>query len=293
MLSDKFKNYFHLHFIIFIWGFTAVIGRLISIEAISLVWYRVGIGAILILLFILARKMSLKVDRKTLARYGLGGALIALHWITFFHAIKITNVSVALATMSTGALFVTLIQWVIFKRKIVRYELLFSILAIAGLVLIFNAASHFYWGIIVALTSSFLSASFSVLNGELIKKKSAAVISFYELLFSVITVTIILLYNGSFTASFFILSATDWLYLGILASACTAYAFVASTHVLRSVSPFTMMLSINLEPIYGIILAILIFKDDEIMQGNFYIGAAIILITVALNGILTLRKSVT
>ncbi|MCK0132500.1 DMT family transporter [Flavobacteriaceae bacterium F08102] len=290
MLNDKLKNYLHLHFIIFIWGFTAVLGRLISIEAISLVWYRVGIAVVLILGFILFKKLPLKVDRKTLGLFVFGGILIALHWITFFHAIKISNVSVALATMSTGALFVTLIQWLVYRKKIVLYELIFSLLAISGLLLIFNAATHFFWGILVALVSSFLSASFSILNGRLIQKHPASVISFYELLFSVLTVTMILLYNGTLTGSFFVMSATDWLYLGILASICTAYAFVASTYVLKNVSPFTMMLSINLEPIYGIILAILIFKDDEIMNENFYIGAAIILITVVLNGVLSLRK---
>ena len=187
-------------------------------------------------------------------------------------------------------MFITLIQWLLFKKKIIGYELLFSLLAIVGLVIIFQAESNYVIGIGVALFSSFLSASFSILNAKLIKTHKASVISFYELLFASLFIGIILFFQGVISSNFFILSKTDWLYLIILASICTAYAFVASTEVLKSVSPFTMMLTINLEPIYGIVLAIIIFKQKEIMTANFYYGALLILITVVLNGVIKLKK---
>jgi drug/metabolite transporter (DMT)-like permease len=286
MLNDKITNYLHLHLIVFIWGFTAILGALISIDAIPLVWYRILLATIFIFIFIVLRRISFKKTSKELFRFFIGGILIAIHWITFFYAIKISNVSVTLATMSTGAFFVTLIQLVIFRRKIVIYELIFSLLAVVGLVIMFNAETEYMFGIIFALISAFLSASFSILNADLIKFHNATIISFYELLFAVIFISILLFFNGTIDAEFFTLGKADWLYLIILASVCTAYAFVASTKVLKSVSPFTMMLTINLEPVYGIILAIIIFGQKEIMTPNFYYGALIILITVVLNGLI-------
>lgn len=286
MQSNSIQNYLHLHFIVFIWGFTAILGALISIDALPLVWYRVLLAVLFIYLFVLLRKRNLKITFKELLKYAFGGLLIAIHWITFFYAIKISNVSITLATMSTGALFVTFLQFIIFRKKIVIYELLFSILAILGLIIIFNAQTEYMMGIVVALISAFLSACFTILNTDLIKFNNATTISFYELLFSVVVISIILLIDGSFTLDFFLLKTTDWIYLIILSSVCTAYAFVASTKVLRSVSAFTMMLTINLEPVYGIILAIIIFQQKEIMSTNFYLGALLILVTVVLNGLL-------
>lgn len=288
-MNTKTKNYFHLHFIIFIWGFTAVLGALISIEAIPLVWYRVTLATLFLYAFIFINKLNIKVKSSVLWRYVLGGVLIAIHWITFFYAIKIANISIALAAMSTGALFVTLIQWIVFRKRLIAYELVFSLLAIVGLVIIFNAEGQYFIGIIVALISSFLSACFSLLNANLIKNNSATVISFYELLFASLFIGVVLFFNGSIDVNFFILSKYDWFYLILLASVCTAYAFAASNQVLKSVSPFTMMLTINLEPIYGIILAIIIFKEKEIMTTNFYYGALLILVTVVLNGIIKLK----
>ena len=292
MQNSYIKNYLHLHFIVFIWGFTAILGALITINAIPLVWYRVLLASLFILLFILIRKSSLKVSLRSLMKFLFGGAVIGLHWITFFYAIKVSNVSITLATMSTGALFTTLLQLLIFKEKIVKYELIFGLLAIVGLFMIFNAETGFTVGIIYALISSFLSASFAILNAEMVKTHEPITISFYELFFATLVITIILLFNNAFTADFFKLEMSDWFYLIILSSICTAYAFVASTKVLKSVSAFTMMLTINLEPVYGILLALLIFRSNEVMDINFYIGAILILVTVILNGLIKYRPTI-
>lgn len=290
MRNDKLLNYLHLHFIVFIWGFTAVLGALISLEAIPLVWYRMLLATTIIFLFLKFRRENLKFSLKTLSGFALAGIIIAVHWLTFFGAIKASNVSVTLAVLSTGAFFASLLEPLLYGRKIIFYEVLFGLLVIGGLYVIFNVEGTYTLGIILALISAFLSALFSVINGKFVLKHKATTISFYELMFGVIGISIYLALAGKFTVDFFTLSAHDWVYLIILASACTAYAFIASVHVMKWISPYTVMLTINMEPVYGIILALLILGDSENMSPQFYYGAAIILATVIANGIIKITQ---
>jgi drug/metabolite transporter (DMT)-like permease len=290
MQGSKLKDYLHLHVIVFIWGFTAILGRKISIDAIPLVWYRMLLASVLIILYLLIRKKKLELDRTSLFKFFLTGTIIALHWITFFKAIKVSNVSVALVTMSTGAFFTSLIEPIFFKRRIRAIEILLGAMVVGGLYIIFSFESQYTWGIIYALISSFLSALFAVLNGLFVKKHPADVISFYQLFFGVVFISIFLAFTGGFTSEFFNLNSSDWIYLFILGSVCTAYAFIASIHVMRNLTPYTVMLTINLEPVYAIILALIIFGEDEKMNPQFYLGALIILFVVLLNGVLKNRK---
>jgi drug/metabolite transporter (DMT)-like permease len=289
MQNAKLFNYLHLHLIVFIWGFTAVIGALISIEAIPLVWFRMLLATGFVALFIGYRKIGLSFSKKTLAGFLLAGAIIAAHWLAFFGAIKVSNVSVTLAIMSTGAFFTSLLEPLFYKRKIIGYEVFFGLIVVVGLYVIFEVETEYVTGILLALCASFLGALFSVINGKFAVKYNASAISFYELGFGMLCISVYLAINGNFTATFFVLSASDWLYLLLLASVCTAYAFIASVHVMKWISPYTVMLTINLEPVYGIILALLILGDAENMSPQFYYGAAIILVTVVLNGIIKTR----
>ncbi len=286
MQGNKLKNYLHLHFIVFIWGFTAILGALISIDAVPLVWYRMSLAVVFIAIYFFIRKKSFKVDKKGLLKFLLSGIIIAIHWVTFFKAIKVSNVSVALVTMSTGAFFASLIEPIFFKRKIKPIEILLGLLVIVGLYIIFNFQSQYTLGIIYALISAFLSALFAVLNGLFIKKYDANVISFYQLLFGALGVTLYLLFTQKFSIQFFQISANDWFYLIILSSICTAYAFIASVYVMKYLTPYTVMLTINLEPIYAIVLALIVFGEKEQMSAEFYYGAFIVLFVVVLNGIL-------
>ncbi|MCT4697791.1 MULTISPECIES: DMT family transporter [Tenacibaculum] len=286
MEGNKLKNYLHLHFIVFIWGFTAILGALISIDAIPLVWFRMSLAVVFIAIYFFIRRKSFKVDKKGLLKFAFSGVIIAIHWITFFKAIKVSNVSVALVTMSTGAFFASLIEPVFFKRKIKAIEILLGILVIAGLYIIFNFQSQYTMGIVYALISAFLSALFAVLNGLFIKKYDANIISFYQLMFGALGVTLYLLFTQQISIEFFQISANDWLYLIILSSFCTAYAFIASVQVMKYLTPYTVMLTINLEPVYAIILALIIFGEKEQMSTEFYYGAFIVLFVVLLNGIL-------
>jgi len=289
-MSSKIKDYFHLHLIVFIWGFTAVLGKLIKIDALPLVWYRMLIAVVLVFAFVLLKRFSLKTTRKTLLMMLMGGVLIAIHWVTFFWAIKISTVSVALATMSTGALFTAVLEPIFYKRKFVWYELFFGLLVITGLLIIFQVETQYAYGISLALISSLLAAIFSLINGKLVYRAKPAVISFYELGAGVLFLSIYLFTTSGFSQGFFELSNADWGYIFILASVCTAYAFIAAVKVMRYLSPYTVMLTINLEPLYGIVLAYFILGDEEKMSPLFYLGAGIILATVIANGILTNYK---
>ena len=293
MLSDNTKSYLHLHLIVFIWGFTAILGALITLEAMPLVWFRMLFAVFFILIYIKWKKIPIKVPKKVILKFLVAGLIIALHWFTFFRAIKVSNVSITLACLSTGAFFTSIIEPIFFKKKMVWYEIFFGLIVVFGLTIIFNVAGKYVEGIALALTSAFLSASFAVINSKCVQQYDATVISFYELSGGVLFFSVFLLFVGSFNADFFKLSLEDFIYLMILSSVCTAYAFIASTAVMKFLSPYTVMLTINLEPIYGIILAVLWFKDKEQMSPEFYIGAVIILITVIINGIIKSRAKAT
>jgi len=286
MPNDNLKSYLHLHLIVFIWGFTAILGELITLDALPLVWFRMLLAVGFIILFMAYKKTNFVVPRKTIFGFLLLGLVIALHWLTFFKAIKVSNVSVTLACLSTGAFFTSFLEPILYRRKVIWYEVLFGLVVVGGLYIIFNVEGDYYLGIILALTSAFLSALFSVINGKYAKMYDSTVISFYELTGGVLCFSVYLLLSNSFSKEFFILQPSDWIYLLILSSICTAYAFIASVKVMKFISPYTVMLTINLEPVYGIILALLIFKDKEKMSSEFYFGAILILITVILNGVI-------
>lgn len=288
--NDKIKNYALLHLIVFIWGFTAILGALISIDAVPLVFYRMALASIFIFIYFIIYKKSFTIDAKTILQFFLTGTIIAAHWIFFFLAIKVSTISVALVTMSTGAFFTSLLEPLFFKRKIKLIELFFGLCVVIGLYIIFNFESQYQLGIFYALFSSFLSALFAVLNGIFVKKHSPNKISFYQLSFGAIVVGIYLLFTNIQAFNIVNIEFLDWIYLAILSSVCTAFAFIASVKVMQFLSPFTVMLTINLEPIYAIILALIIFGDKEKMNTEFYIGAAIVLFVVLLNGVVKNRK---
>ncbi|WP_397446303.1 DMT family transporter [Polaribacter sp. R77954] len=286
MPESKLKNYALLHLIVFIWGFTAILGALISIDAIPLVFFRMGLAVIFIAIYFIIKKKSFQIDKKGMVKFLFTGIIIALHWIFFFKAIKVSNVSVALVTMSTGAFFASLIEPLFFKRSIKTLEIVLGLVVIAGLYIIFNFESQYQLGILYALLSSFLSALFAVLNGLFIKKYDASRISFYQLLAGTLFVLVYILVTKNISLSFFNLPKMDWLYLFILSSICTAYAFIASVKIMKYLSPYTVMLTVNLEPVYAIVLALFIFGDKEKMNPEFYLGACIVLGVVLINGII-------
>lgn len=204
--------------------------------------------------------------------------------------------------MSTGAFFTALLEPIFYNRKIIWYELLFGAIVMGALYMIFEVESEYRLGIGLALFSAFLSAVFTLINGKFVHKHNPTKISFYELLIGTLFITAYLLvasWTGNafavadttfLTTAFFDLSIMDWIYIGILATICTAYAFIASVKVMRHLSPYTIMLTINLEPVYGIVLAFILLGDSEKMSPEFYYGALVILGVVIANGILKNRR---
>lgn len=292
MPNAKLKNHLHLHFLVFIAGFTAILGQLITITAVPLVWFRMMMASVLIFIYIKIAKIKIQIDPKSVLKLSVAGLVIALHWITFFGAIDASNVSITLAVFSTGTFFASLLEPIIHKRRIIWYEILFGIFIILGVLIITQSEINYIVGIILGILSAFLSSLFAVLNGVFLKQHTPTVISFYEFVSGVLFITLfILLFGDGFSAHFFDLSALDFWYLFILGSVCTAYAFIAAVHVMRYISPYTVVLTYSLEPVYGIIIAIILFPDKEKMSPNFYYGAAIIIITVILNAVLkNIRK---
>lgn len=285
MQRDNLKSYLQLHFIVFIWGFTAVLGELISVREASLVWYRMLLAGIFIFGYLLWTKKSFVLPIKAITHLTLVGLLIAIHWIYFFKAINVSNVSVTLAMFSVGAFFASILEPIFYNRKMLWYEVFFGLIIISGLFMIMKVETKYIEGILYALFSVFIGVLFTIFNGKLTQKYDSTVITLYELFSGFLFVSFYLLIEGKFNANFFILSGKDWVLILVLASICTAYAFTASIKVMRQLSPYTVMLTTNLEPVYGIFLAYFIIGDDEKMSMPFYIVSAIILLTVILNGV--------
>jgi drug/metabolite transporter (DMT)-like permease len=287
--SNGLRDYYTLHFLIFIWGFTAILGALISLEAIPLVWYRLTLTIPFLLIWFWFQKISIRIDAKAFFRFFFLGAVISLHWFSFFHAIKVSNVSVTLITLSTGAFFTSLLEPIFFKRRVSLYEVILGLSIVAILYFMFRGDTFSIKGMLWGLSAALTSALFSVINGLYVKTYKPEVITLYEFGIGAVIISVVLLFTGGFSMQFFNLSASDWMYLLLLASICTAYAGLTSIKLMKNLSPYTIMLSINLEPVYGIILALLIFGDKEKMSSSFYIGGALILGVVVLNSVLKMR----
>ncbi|GAA3738123.1 MULTISPECIES: DMT family transporter [Flavobacterium] len=285
MRNDNLKSYLNLHLIVFIWGFTAILGALITIDAENLVWYRMLIAMVFLGGFIAFKKQSFQVPVKEFFKLIFVGLLIALHWIFFFKAIHVSNVSITLSIFSLGAFFASLLEPLFYGRKVLWYEVFFGLIIIAGLGLILQVEIKYLTGVYYALAAIILGVLFTLMNGKLISDHEPSVITFYEFGAGVFFITIYFLFQGKFTADFFKMSLNNWVLLLILASICTAYAFTASVKVMQRLTPYTVMLTTNLEPVYGIVLAYFILGGKEKMSVEFYVGAVIIIITVILNGV--------
>ncbi|MDA8626217.1 DMT family transporter [Flavobacteriaceae bacterium] len=292
MQKNNIKHYLHLHFLVFIAGFTAILGEVISLSSIALVWHRMLIAFVLTFLFLIYRKYNLRVTLRDFIKFSLAGIIIALHWITFFEAIEQSNISITLAMFSTGAFFASLFEPIFFKRKIRTVEIILGCIVICGVFIILRANINSFTGVLLGVVSALLASLFSVFNGKLVQDNKPFLISFYEFLSGVVFILLYLIFSNNLSdlaiTSFF---SYDYFYVFILGSICTAYAFIASIHILKFLSPYTLVLTYNLEPVYGILLAIFIFPETEKMQFSFYIGTVIIISTIIINSALKIKNN--
>lgn len=291
MPSVRTKNLLHFHLIVFLFGFTSILGALIQLGAIPLVAHRMLWATGFIGLYILLRRPAdFVVSKSNIKLLLLGGIFIAFHWMCFFYAIKVAGVSLTLSMLSMGAFFTALLEPIFFDRKIIVYELVFGGFAIFGLLLIFQSEWDQFWGMLIALLSTLLGVFFTLVNGKLANRVPAAAVSFYELGFGAIVTWIVFFFNPNGFDQAFDLVAQDIILLLVLSLICTAYAFVGSVHVMKVLSPFSIMISINMEPIYGIVLSVIVFGEKELLNVNFYIGVFLILAAVLGNGYFKIRS---
>lgn len=273
---NRHRNLLILHFTVLIWGFTGVLGSLISISAIQLVWYRVLIAAITLIIYHMSLQKTMVVSWRDMFKFMGVGLLVGLHWILFFHAIKISTVSVALVTLSSLTLFTAILEPLFYKRRLSPGDIIVGLVIIFGIYLIFKFEFEYWQGIVMGLGAAACASVFSILNGKMVQKTSPSIITLYEMIGAFIGVTILLFATDKFDQDM-ILSSKDLVYLLLLGSVCTALAYVLGVAVMKEISAFTVALVTNLEPIYGIVLAMLLIGSTEKMSTGFYAGAMIIL----------------
>ena len=283
----RMKNaYFKLHVAVFLFGFTAILGKLITLSEGVLVWYRMMFTAISMGLILWLGKKMKKLPLKDILHISFIGWIVSLHWVTFYGAIKYSNVSIALSCFASTALFTAVIEPLFSRQKMKLVEVFLGLCAILGIYLIFTFQKLYITGIVLALISALLASVFTIMNKTLTVKHDTGTIVFWQISSGFLFLTLCLpFYLGWFPSSALMPSGLDVVYLLVLSLLCTTLAFSLSISALRDLSPFTVNLSINLEPIYGIVLAFLIFNESEELNAGFYWGTGIIFSSVFLHAL--------
>lgn len=279
------KDYLMLHFIVLIWGFTAILGVLISMPTVEMVLYRTLMASLILGFVFWWRKTKIRIPKREFLKILGTGIIIAVHWLLFFGAARVSNISVCLAGLATSTFWTALIEPMVNRTKIKWYEILLGLMVIGGLVIIFSFELDYWLGFVMSIVSAFLGALFMVINGQLIKRGEPYIITFYEMVGAFLFILLLLPFYGYFFAGGELQlrpEPLDWLWLFLLAGICTVYAFSVSVELMKRLTAFAINLTVNLEPIYGIILAVIIFGEKEQMTGGFYLGTLVILLSVCL-----------
>jgi len=282
---------FRLHLIVFLWGFTAILGKLIHANAQILVFYRMLFASVFLFVFIrFFKKESIKVSRKIFFQLAAIGFAMALHWYCFFYSIKVSNVSIALSCLSLSTLFASILEPIIFKRKIDVSEVVMGTVIVVCILLIFKTEFHFKEGIIYGILCAVFGTIFSVFNGKMFGKTSSGNIIFYEIFCGWFILMIFYLLSGQIFQMNEI-NYRDLALICLLASVFTAFPMLESVNLMKYISPFTLILTVNLEPVYGIILAFFIFGESEHMSPVFYIASGVMILAIIANGLIKARKT--
>lgn len=277
------------------WGFTGILGKIISLDPIPIVWYRVLISVVSLGIVLPILKRSLKINSlREFLFLAFVGVVVAVHWVTFYIAIDLSTASLGILCLSTTTIHVTWLEPLIMGRKFSWIELAFGLIVIYGIYFVstdFNAQD--YEALAYGLTSALMAALFSVLNGKLAQTMAPSKITFYEMLVGSVFLTIVLIARGEMTPELFDVSTKDVLWLLFLGLLCTSFAFLVTVELVKRLGAFTVSLSINMEPVYTIVLAIVLLGENKIVGTQFYIGASIIVGVVIANALLkrVMRKS--
>ncbi len=277
------RDYLLLHFVILIWGFTSILGKAMTIPAVELVFYRTLIAMVSLAGVLWWRKEKIAIDPAMLSMI-LVGMMVGAHWILFFASAQISMVSVCLAGISTSTLWTSLLEPLFMRRRVRFFEIFLGILIILGLYLIFLFEFNHVWGLILSILSALLASIFTILNARLVRHHPPYTISFFQMIgafaFTLLFLPIYIPTLAKNQTLQMFPTAQDLVLLLILATVCTVYAYSIAVSLMKRISPFAMNLSVNMEPIYGILMAALIFNEHEQMTGGFYAGTAIILASV-------------
>lgn len=277
-------DYFKLHFVVFLWGFTAILGLLISIPAVEMVFYRTLLAALGLAILIFLTQNSFRISQSDFIKIIGTGFIVGVHWITFFASAKVSNASVSLVGFATGSLWTAFLEPFFGRKKIKGFEVVLGLIVVAGLYVIFSFDFKYPLGLALGIASGFTMALFSVFNAKFVQRTHPYTITFYEMIGAFVCTAIFLpIYKETWALNQELQlspTAIDWLYIAILSFVCSVYAYSAGIELLKRLSVFFVQLTLNLEPLYGIIMAVIIFGEREKMQFEFYVGTAIIISAV-------------
>ncbi len=297
-----YKSYLEIHIAVLLFGFTAILGKFIVFDQLALVWHRMWIAVVGLLLFPGVIRGARKIGKRSLITFALIGVIVSIHWVSFFASVKLGNVSIALACMATTTLFISFLEPIITKSKFQWYELIIGAFVIGGILLILDIGEAYYASIFVGLLAAFLAALFSTLNKQHLKQHNPISVSAVELLAGFVFLTLVIpIFEGGIDFSAYSLTQPNleskyplfgvhlhsfW-YLLVLGLLCTSVAYVLALSSLRGLSAFSAGLAVNLEPIYGVIMAIIIFNEDSELTTKFYIGTGLIFLSVIIHPVIT------
>ena len=279
-------DYLKLHFIVFLFGFTGILGKLVSIPAVEMVFYRTLIAALGMAALLLMTRGKFSVSSSDLSKLLFTGFIVGAHWLTFFISARVANVSVSLVGFATASLWSALLEPWVKGYKIRIIEVAFGLFVLTGLYVIFLSDFNYSVGLIFGVLSGLTCAIFSVINSQIVRRIDAYTITFYEMAGACVLTALFLPVYQQFWAEGAQLrlspTPSDWVYIALLAWLCSAYAYSAAVELMKKVSVFFFQLTLNLEPVYGIIMAVIVFGEEEKMKINFYVGTFIILCAVLL-----------
>ncbi len=280
-----------MHLAVFLWGFTGILGRAIELSAYPLVWYRTLITSIIFFIILIYRKEFKKISRKELFQFVRIGSIIAIHWVAFYGSIKYANASIALTCLSTAGIFTALLEPIVLKVKFNYKELLIGFVAIIGMYFIYRFEIGYATGIVLGILASLLSSIFTIMNKKIIGNYPSRMVAFYEIGSGFLFLTLLLpVYLYYYPNTYFIPSSMDWVWLLILSLCCTVWGQSLALSALKKLSSFTTVLMVNLEPVYGIILAIVVYHENKELGWGFYIGISLIAFSVGLHTLLMMRR---
>jgi drug/metabolite transporter (DMT)-like permease len=277
------KAFIQLHVAVLLAGLTGILGKLITLNEGLLVWYRLLITAVSLWILALVRRQAIRIHSRDIWRIFGIGSLAAMHWVCFYGSIKYSNVSVGLLCFSAIGFFTGLLEPLVFRHRIDKVELLLGAIVIAGIFFIFQVDPRYKTGIIIGLVSSLLGSLFPVLNKQLLQKIPAGTVTLYELSGGVLFLSALMpVYLHFLPTRYLVPRAGEWGWLLVLSWACTVLAFSLSMSALKKISAFTVNLSYNLEPVYGILLAFVVFREDKHLNAGFFAGFFLIILSITL-----------